>query len=406
MSTVAPLMKQQQQVVRRKSLSQKSFTSMLEGKQTIFAREWENLKYFEIELKKIQLPDLQGKLQEFILFEIKDITAAITSQQKKSDLLYQDAIEANYSHEQMNPLNNIVQNSSTVHRMISKLLEESKINENQQQMLTSLKLVQAVSHSAVLLWYFNQNQIARMKIKKKEFVTKETPISNVLDHLSNVITPFMSKIKKTDIKVLLSIKLPNCRLLYSDWEVFELILFNLIQNSVKYNRQGGIIFVIVQMDQSQPQTKSNQSEQLDARIKVHVVDTGEGIDRDRQNLLFRPFLELQQKQSMQLVKDNSIGLGLACSYDLAKQMGGSIKLEKSDKDRLTAFSFSMGVKYKAVNSALISVEYVENDEHTIVINQRFQNSFPELQQYLNAANVVTAVEFQFKNELEKLQEKV
>ena len=115
---------------------------------------------------------------------------------------------------------------------------------------------------------------------------------------------------------MLSIRLPNCRLLYSDWEVFELILFNLIQNSVKYNRTGGIIFVIVQMDELQ--IKNNLKDLLETKIIVHVVDTGEGIDRDRQNLLFRPFLELQQKQSMQLVKDNSIGLGLACSYDLAK----------------------------------------------------------------------------------------
>ena len=87
-------------------------------------------------------------------------------------------------------------------------------------------------------------------------------------------------------------------------------------------------------------------------------------------------------------------------------MGGSIKLEKSEKDKITAFSFSMSVKYKPVNSAFINVENVENDEHMIVINQRFQNSFPELQQYLNMANVLTAVEFKFKNELEGLQEKV
>lgn len=89
----------------------------------------------------------------------------------------------------------------------------------------------------------------------------------------------------------------------------------------------------------------NQQELLQTKIKVHIIDSGQGIDRDRQNLLFRPFLELQQKQSMQLVKDNSIGLGLACSFDLAKTMGGKVKLEKSIKDKFTAFSFSMDVKY-------------------------------------------------------------
>ena len=47
------------------------------------------------------------------LFELKNITAPIVNQQKKSDEIYQNAIEANFSHEQMNPLNNILQNSTT-----------------------------------------------------------------------------------------------------------------------------------------------------------------------------------------------------------------------------------------------------------------------------------------------------
>ena len=43
-----------------------------------------------------------------IMFTIKDISTIIKNQQKVSDDIYLDAIEANYSHEQMTPLNCIL----------------------------------------------------------------------------------------------------------------------------------------------------------------------------------------------------------------------------------------------------------------------------------------------------------
>ena len=53
-----------------------------------------------------------------------DITEILKMQQIKSDLLYQDAIEMNYTHEQNTPLNNIITNVS----MINSSVEALKIN--------------------------------------------------------------------------------------------------------------------------------------------------------------------------------------------------------------------------------------------------------------------------------------
>jgi len=35
-------------------------------------------------------------------------------------------------------------------------------------------------------------------------------------------------------------------------------------------------------------------------------------------MLFEPFLELKIKQNFQDVKDNNIGMGLACSHEITK----------------------------------------------------------------------------------------
>jgi hypothetical protein len=76
---------------------------------------------------------------------------------------------------------------------------------------------------------------------------------------------------------------------------------------------------------------------------VQVIDKGIEINIKRHHLLFKPFLELKQKQSFALVKDKSIGLGLSCSHSIVTKLVGSILLEVS-KYHLTVFSFLMPIK--------------------------------------------------------------
>ena len=45
---------------------------------------------------------------------MKDISQIIQLKKKQSEYMYQDAIETNYSHEQMTPLNCILTNSKLV----------------------------------------------------------------------------------------------------------------------------------------------------------------------------------------------------------------------------------------------------------------------------------------------------
>ena len=62
-------------------------------------------------------------------------------------------------------------------------------------------------------------------------------------------------------------------------------------------------------------TKSLQKK-YNHMLEVQVLDTGCGIEPERQKYLFIPFKELKIKQSLKKVKDNSIGMGLACSKDI------------------------------------------------------------------------------------------
>jgi C4-dicarboxylate-specific signal transduction histidine kinase len=65
--------------------------------------------------------------------------------------------------------------------------------------------------------------------------------------------------------------------------------------------------------------------------------------------LFIPFLELKNRIGLIKEEHHNIGLGLACSKDLTKKLGGDIKVIMSQPG-LTNIAFKIGVKVKHDNS--------------------------------------------------------
>ena len=59
-------------------------------------------------------------------------------------------------------------------------------------------------------------------------------------------------------------------------------------------------------------------------------------------MLFIPFLELKIKQNLKKVKDNTIGMGLACSKEICNNLGGDLMIVSSEPG-LTIFSFKLPV---------------------------------------------------------------
>ena len=119
--------------------------------------------------------------------------------------------------------------------------------------------------------------------------------------------------RRRDIRFSLCIKNENRGPITQDWAKFELIMFNLIQNAIKYNNSKGEVILVMdvrrvkkelggemrRMDKLLHKTTSSgfQSKvQMDPTFKhvlvVKVVDTGIGISTRNQEYLFVPFKEL------------------------------------------------------------------------------------------------------------------
>lgn len=64
-------------------------------------------------------------------------------------------------------------------------------------------------------------------------------------------------------------------------------------------------------------------------------------------MLFIPFQELKDRIGILQSQNESIGLGLACSSDICKKVGGDITLKKSEEGiTVIAFKFPVTLKSK------------------------------------------------------------
>jgi len=102
------------------------------------------------------------------------------------------------------------------------------------------------------------------------------------------------------------------------------ILINLISNSVKFTNKGGITI---------------EHFAKDDRVFTRVIDTGAGIAKEQQDLLFQRFQQAMTRTRAREV--GGTGLGLFISREFAKIMGGDLYLASSTKNTGSTFEFHL-----------------------------------------------------------------
>lgn len=112
----------------------------------------------------------------------------------------------------------------------------------------------------------------------------------------------------------------------ADREDINIIMNNLLSNAVKYNHEGGEVEVTVDSDGE--------------NAIITVRDTGIGISREDQELLFNDFVRIRNKKTRDITGS---GLGLSIVKKVADLYGGSIGVD-SEPDKGSVFTLRIPVK--------------------------------------------------------------
>ncbi|HYD52238.1 MAG TPA: PAS domain-containing sensor histidine kinase [Gemmatimonadaceae bacterium] len=107
-----------------------------------------------------------------------------------------------------------------------------------------------------------------------------------------------------------------CRV-WADQQKTRQILLNLLVNAAKFTPEGGHVRVDVVRDERDRDL-----------IRVRVTDTGIGVPREQQEAIFAPFVQVQGALNRSV---GGAGLGLAISRELARGMGGDLRVRSADR---------------------------------------------------------------------------
>ncbi len=127
------------------------------------------------------------------------------------------------------------------------------------------------------------------------------------------------------------------------------ILSNLVNNALKFTKTGHVVVV----------AKRNSSDDGQCHIEFSVSDTGIGIPKEKQRLIFEAFSQSDQTTTR---KFGGTGLGLAICRKLVERMDGSISVQ-SIEGKGSKFAFT--VPFEVVRSAEL-MRQVETEKRAII----------------------------------------
>jgi len=154
--------------------------------------------------------------------------------------------------------------------------------------------------------------------------------------ISLLLTNIFENFQKPSMKKNLELKMQfpenaDSFILNTDGELLRKAVSKLVDNSVKFTKEGTITLGF---------------ERINNEIEIFVKDTGKGIEKDSQELIYKSFM---QENASNTRGHEGNGLGLSISKGIMQLLGGEIRLE-STKNRGTTVFLSLPNSTSTVSS--------------------------------------------------------
>jgi signal transduction histidine kinase/HAMP domain-containing protein/DNA-binding response OmpR family regulator len=283
----------------------------------------------ELQSQQLQLQKTNAELQEKaqLLAEQKteveaknqEVEQAKKALEEKAEQLaltskYKSEFLANMSHELRTPLNNLL----ILARMLS---------ENSERNLTSkqVKFAETIHTSGTDLLALISDILDLSKIEsgKMEVDIGGVRFTELQDYVSKTFR-HVAESKGLDFGIELGESLSG-EIMHTDAKRLQQVLKNLLSNALKFTEQGVVRLTVDRTSGGWSPGHSILS-RAKSVIAFSVSDTGIGIQAEKQRIIFEAF---QQADGTTSRKYGGTGLGLSISRELARLLGGEIRLQSA-----------------------------------------------------------------------------
>lgn len=256
------------------------------------------LRTFTSQTEKVEVNNLGDiKLDEDVMPEFQQLSFSFNAMLERLNNAFaaQKQFTGNAAHELRTPL-------ALMQAQVELFAAEHK--EVDQETATFLALLAEQTErltfmTKTLLEMSNLGQVERKdKIELGEMVEE-------------IFTDLIGQAEKKEI----TLEHEGCSMMVGSDTLIYRLLFNLIENAIKYNKVGGKVKVSI--------------EENGEEILVKVKDTGVGIPKEAQKSIFQPFFRIDKSRSRQY---GGAGLGLSLVWEIATLHGGSVWVESSSEN--------------------------------------------------------------------------
>ncbi|WP_079210806.1 response regulator [Brucella pituitosa] len=282
-----------------------------------------------LEQQQIELEQTNSQLEEQanqLEMQRNDLERANASVQLKAQELerssqYKSDFLANMSHELRTPLNSSL--------ILAKLLADNPDENLTQEQVKYARTIQSSGND--LLNLINDIlDLSKIEAGHVEIHPEVTPLARMAAGLRQLFDPVAQE-KKLDFDIHIDEAIP--RSFETDPQRLEQILKNLISNAIKFTDKGKVVLAIAAED--------------DDKILFSVSDTGIGISAEQLKSIFEAF---HQADSTISRRYGGTGLGLSISRQLARLLGGSIRVE-STPGQGSRFTLTLPLKHFGSDAA-------------------------------------------------------
>ncbi len=254
----------------------------------------EQQQQLEIQSANLQIKNVEiEKAKKEIDKKATDLEA---SNQYKSEFL------ANMSHELRTPLNSVILLSSLLAKNNKENLNKSDIQKANVINESGNELLRLINDIL---------DLSKIESGKMELIVDKINPTNLLASYDEVFS-HSAQDKSLEFKIVDNYGED----FYNDKDRLGQVIRNLVSNALKFTQKGSVTLEI---------SKTNDKK---LPVKISVIDTGIGIPKDKQKLIFKAFTQADGSTSRQF---GGTGLGLSITKELSHLMGGEIELESIEE---------------------------------------------------------------------------
>ncbi|RYZ33911.1 MAG: response regulator, partial [Myxococcaceae bacterium] len=310
-------------------------TQELQSQSRELTQQQDELKRTNIELedKAKELADQNTRVEE----KNREVELARVSLEEKAEQLtiiskYKSEFLANMSHELRTPLNSLL--------ILAKLLSDNKDGNLSTKQVEYANTIYASGGD--LLSLINEIlDLSKVEAGKMQVEPRDIVLTELNQFIERSFRPVADQKGLTfNVEVLTG----TPRHVRTDPQRLQQVLKNLLSNAFKFTDEGGVKLTVRLAE------KSMRFDHEALRRSRHVLafavkDSGIGIAKDKQRIIFEAF---QQADGSTARKYGGTGLGLSISREIAKLLGGEIRLE-SEPGKGSTFTLYLPPEYQGAD---------------------------------------------------------